>query len=559
MKEKSGKRIKYIVVTGGVMSGLGKGITAASIGRILKDKGYEVVPIKIDPYINIDAGTMNPFQHGEVFVLKDGTEVDLDLGHYERFVDVELSREHNITTGVVYLSVIEKERRGEYLGQTVQIIPHVTDEIKRRIRSVAERSGADICIVEIGGTVGDIESMPFLEAVRQMKGEEHPDDFLLVHVTLVPTTLSGEQKTKPTQHSVKELRELGLQPDIIVCRCKERLREETKAKIAMFCNVEKEAVISAPDTDDIYKVPLLLDEEGISAYIMLRLRLLPRKHDDSWRVMVERAERATKKVRIAIVGKYTKLEDSYISIKEALKHAAMALDCKVEPIWVEAEDLEPMSDEDVSNFFEKAKVQGILVPGGFGVRGAEGKIKAMKYARERKVPFLGLCFGFQLAVVEFARNVLGLKDANSSELNPETPHPVVTLLPEQRNVKNLGGTMRLGDYKVTIKENTLAEKVYGKKEIYERHRHRYEVNPEYVEALEQAGLVFSGTCDGRMEILELPQDQDEGGEKEWHPFFFATQFHPEFKSRPGRPSPPFKAFLEAALSQAAGDDASPEG
>jgi len=517
------------------MSGLGKGITMASIGRILKDHGYKIVPIKIDPYINIDAGTMNPYQHGEVYVLGDGTEVDLDLGHYERFMDVKLEREHNITTGVVYSAVIERERKGEYLGQTVQIIPHVTDEIKARIREVATKGGADVCLVEIGGTVGDIESMPFLEAVRQMKLEEHENDFLFVHVTLVPSTTLHEQKTKPTQHSVKALRELGLQPDIIVCRGKEALKEDVKKKIAMFCNVSPGAVISAPDTEDIYEVPLLLEKEGISSYIKERMRLKQLKEDHAWERMVERRKSCDdKKIFIAIVGKYAELEDSYLSIKEAIKHAATELGCKVDTKWVEAEDLK--GEKDAHSFFDD--VQGILVPGGFGVRGAEGKIKAIEYARENKIPFLGLCFGFQLAVIEAARNVAGLKDANSSELC-ETPHPVIDLLEEQRKVVEKGGTMRLGDYDVFIRRDTLAEEAYGKKKIVERHRHRYEVNPAYIETLEREGLVFSGTdrTGVRMEILEIPQ----------HPFFFATQFHPEFNSRPNKPSPPFKAFLEACL------------
>jgi len=530
--------MKYIVVTGGVMSGLGKGITMASIGRILKNRGYKIVPIKIDPYINIDAGTMNPYQHGEVYVLGDGAEVDLDLGHYERFMDVELRREHNITTGVVYSAVIERERKGEYLGQTVQIIPHVTNEIKERIRAVAAKNRADICLVEIGGTVGDIESMPFLEAVRQMQGEENENDFLFVHVTLVPFTTLKEQKTKPTQHSVKALRELGLQPDIIVCRGKETLKEDVKKKIAMFCNVKKEAVVSAPDTEDIYEVPLLLEKEGIFSYISEKMQLEQLKEDNEWQRMVDKSRSCRdKKFFIAIVGKYAELEDSYLSIKEAIKHAATELGCRVETKWIEAEDLEG-GEKDVGSFFQD--VQGILVPGGFGVRGAEGKIKAVEYVRENKIPFLGLCFGFQLAVIEVARHVAKLKDANSSELC-ETPHPVIDLLEEQKEVVGKGGTMRLGDYELFIRGDTLAEKVYGKKKIVERHRHRYEVNPAYIERMESEGVVFSGTdrSGTRMEILEISQDK--------HPFFLATQFHPECKSRPNKPSPPFKAFLEACL------------
>ena len=528
--------MKYIVVTGGVMSGLGKGITMASIGRLLKNRGYSIVPIKIDPYINIDAGTMNPYQHGEVYVLGDGTEVDLDLGHYERFMDVELGREHNITTGVIYSAVIERERKGEYLGQTVQIIPHVTNEIKARIRSVAEHGGGDICLVEIGGTVGDIESMPFLEAVRQMQREEEDDNFLFVHVTLVPFTAMNEQKTKPTQHSVKALRELGLQPDIIVCRSKKPLKEDVKEKIAMFCNVKKEAVISAPDTGDIYEVPLLLEKEGIAEYIMGKLRLAQQMDDHEWAQMVERRKQSSqgRKISVAIVGKYAELEDSYLSIKEAIKHAATELGCYVELKWLEAENLEGLKD--LHSFFED--VQGILVPGGFGPRGVEGKINAIEYAREHKIPFLGLCFGFQLAVVEVARHIAHLPDAHSTELC-ETPHPVIDLLEEQQDVEEMGGTMRLGDYEVFIRKDTLAERVYGKRKIVERHRHRYEVNPVYIEQIEREGVIFSGTdrSGTRMEIVEI----------EGHPFFFATQFHPEFKSRPNKPSPPFKAFLEACL------------
>jgi len=528
--------MKYIVVTGGVMSGLGKGITMASIGRLLKNRGYSIVPIKIDPYINIDAGTMNPYQHGEVYVLGDGTEVDLDLGHYERFMDVQLGREHNITTGVVYAAVIERERKGEYLGQTVQIIPHITNEIKARIRAVAAASGADICLVEIGGTVGDIESMPFLEAVRQLHGEENEHDFLFVHVTLVPVTALNEQKTKPTQHSVKALRELGLQPDIIVCRCKVPLKDDVKQKIGMFCNVKKEAVISAPDAEDIYAVPLLLEQEGIAEYIMTKLQLDPLTESHDWERMVTQRKAAAHGpcVTIAIVGKYAELEDSYLSIKEAIAHAAAVAGCTVALNWIEAEELEAAAE--LTPFFEH--VQGILVPGGFGARGVEGKIRAIEYAREQPLPFLGLCFGFQLAVIEAARHLANLPDAHSTE-HCKTPQPVIDLLEEQQGVEELGGTMRLGDYEVFIRKDTLAERVYGRRKIIERHRHRYEVNPRYIEQLERDGLVFSGTDRSgmRMEIVEL----------EGHPFFFATQFHPEFKSRPNKPSPPFRAFVDACL------------
>lgn len=520
--------MKFIVVTGGVMSGLGKGITAASIGRILIDLGYKVVPIKIDPYINIDAGTMNPFQHGEVFVLKDGTEVDLDLGHYERFMEIELTGEHNITTGKIYKRVIEKERRGEYLGQTVQIIPHVTDEIKSWIREVARKNNADICLIEIGGTVGDIESMPFLEAIRQMRMEEKEEDFLLVHVTLVPLDAGGEQKTKPTQHSVKELRELGLYPDIIVGRCREKLKQSTKRKIALFCDVDENAVISNEDCD-IYEVPIKFKEEKIDLVILEKLKLEKRKESDEWERLVKRMKELKEEVSIAIVGKYVDVKDAYISIREALKHAGISVGCKVNYIWIDAEKLEK---EDVS-----LDCDGILIPGGFGKRGAEGKIKAIKYAREKNIPFLGICFGFQLAVVEFARSVCNL-NANSAEID-RSGHCVIDLLPEQRNVTELGGTMRLGEMEINVKPGTILHRLYGREKIFERHRHRFEVNPEYVPLLEEKGLVFSAFSDNgrRMEALEIPD----------HRFFIGTQFHPEFKSRPLSPSPPFVGFVRSAL------------
>ncbi|MEM2503828.1 MAG: CTP synthase (glutamine hydrolyzing) [Archaeoglobaceae archaeon] len=520
--------MKFIVVTGGVMSGLGKGITAASIGRLLVDLGYKVVPIKIDPYINIDAGTMNPFQHGEVYVLKDGTEVDLDLGHYERFIGMELTGEHNITTGKIYRRVIEKERRGEYLGQTVQIIPHVTDEIKSWIREVAKKNNAEICLIEIGGTVGDIESMPFLEAIRQMRIEEREEDFLLVHVTLIPLDAGGEQKTKPTQHSVKELRELGLYPDVIVGRCKEKLKESTKRKIALFCDVEVEAVISNEDSD-IYEVPLKFKEEGLDRVILSKLKLERRKNGREWEEFVKRMKELREEVEIAIVGKYVDVKDAYISIREALKHAGVAVGCKVNCIWIDSEKLEKESFA--------LDYDGILIPGGFGKRGAEGKIRAINYARTRNIPFLGICFGFQLAVVEFARNVCNL-NANSAEID-RNGHCVIDILPEQREIKELGGTMRLGELEVMLKPGTLINKLYRTERIRERHRHRYEVNPSYIELLESKGLVFSGYSDNgrRMEALEIPT----------HRFFLATQFHPEFKSRPLSPSPPFVGFVKSAL------------
>ncbi len=523
--------MKFIVVTGGVMSGLGKGITAASIGRILVDMGYKVVPIKIDPYINIDAGTMNPFQHGEVFVLKDGTEVDLDLGHYERFLGVEVAGDHNITTGKIYREVIEKERRGDYLGQTVQIIPHVTDEIKNWIRKVAKKNECDICLIEVGGTVGDIEGMPFLEAIRQMHNEEREEDFLLVHVTLIPLDKGGEQKTKPTQHSVKELRSLGLHPDVIVGRCVEDLTDATKSKISLFCDVPKEAVISARDADDIYEVPLLFKKEKLDEYILNKLKLDKRESQRSWEEFVKKLKNLKEFVDIAIVGKYIDVRDAYISIREALKIAGVYNSVRVNPIWIDSEKLEKGEVE--------IEADGILVPGGFGHRGVEGKIRAITYARENDIPFLGICLGFQLSVVEFARNILGYEDANSTEFG-ETKHPVIDLLPEQRGVDKKGGTMRLGDIEVTIKRGTIAYSLYKRDRVVERHRHRYEVNPEYIPEFEEKGLVFSGYSDNgrRMEIIELPDKR----------FFFATQFHPEFKAKPFSPSPPFMGFVRAALN-----------
>lgn len=524
--------MKYIVVTGGVMSGLGKGITIASIGRNLKNKGYKVTSIKIDPYINIDAGTMSPYQHGEVFVLKDGGEVDLDLGNYERFLDTELSRDHNLTTGKIYQEVIAKERRGDYLGKTVQIIPHVTNEIKSRIRKVAARSGADICLVEIGGTVGDIESMPFLEAVRQMHREEPPENIVFIHVTLVMDDLQGEQKTKPSQHSVKELRALGLSPDVIVTRSKIPLQESAKEKIALFCDVPQDLVISAHDADDIYEVPLEIEKQGLTAKLMEKLQLNSEMHDEGWNNMVTRMKKVKEEVNLAIVGKYTNLEDSYLSILEAVKHGGIENACKVNINMIEAEVLE----EDPEGV-EKLLIQydGILIPGGFGSRGTEGKMLAIKCARENNIPFLGICLGMQLAIIEFARNVVNLKAANSTEFDEDTPYPVIDLLPEQNCVADMGGTMRLGDYEAVLKEGSIAAELYSSNSIVERHRHRYEVNPEFVERLEAFGMVFSGKNKNRMEIAEIPDKR----------FFFASQFHPEFKSRPGRPSPPFNGLVKA--------------
>ncbi len=524
---------KFIFVTGGVMSGLGKGITAASTGRLLANAGFDVTAVKIDPYLNVDAGTMNPYQHGEVYVLKDGAEVDLDLGNYERFLDVDMTSDHNVTTGKVYRNVIERERAGDYLGKTVQVIPHITDDIKGRIREAAD--GTDVCIVEIGGTVGDIEGMPFLEALRQFQHEEADEDVLFMHVTLVPYSKNGEQKTKPTQHSVKEFRSIGLQPDVIVGRSKERLEPRTKEKIALFCDVPTDAVISNPDVDDIYHVPLVIEEEGLDQYVLEQLDLAadalpPGDRVNEWRDLVTRD--TTGCVEVALVGKYG-LEDAYISIYESLKHAGLAAGVRVDTDWVHSEDLADGHDHQLDD------ADGIVVPGGFGSRGTRGKIEAIRFARENDVPYLGLCLGFQMAVVEFARNVLGLEGAHSAEMDPETPHPVIDLLPEQEGLDDMGGTMRLGAHETEIEPGSLAADLYDGTTCLERHRHRYEVNPDYIDDLEDAGLRFSGRSGRRMEILEHPD----------HPYFLGTQFHPEFRSRPGRASPPFVGLLEAVLAR----------
>jgi CTP synthase len=523
---------KFIFVTGGVMSGLGKGITAASTGRLLANAGFDVTAVKIDPYLNVDAGTMNPFQHGEVYVLKDGGEVDLDLGNYERFLGIDMTSDHNVTTGKVYRNVIERERAGDYLGKTVQIIPHITDDIKRRVRETA--AGSDVCIVEVGGTVGDIEGMPYLEALRQFAHEEDEDDILFTHVTLVPYSKTGEQKTKPTQHSVKELRSIGLQPDVIVGRCTEPLDAQTREKIALFCDVPRDAVFSNPDVEDIYHVPLMLEDENLDEYVLSHLGLddeaLPaRRRSSDWREKVTRDTETD--VTVALVGKYG-LEDAYISVHEALKHAGLEKHATVERRWVHAENLADGYDGSLDD------VDGVVVPGGFGSRGTEGKIEAIRYARENDLPFLGLCLGFQMAVVEFARNVLGLDGAHSSELDEETAHPVIDLLPEQEGLDDMGGTMRLGTHVTEIERDTLANQVYGETSCTERHRHRYEVNPEYIPDLEASGLAFSGKSGRRMEIVELPE----------HPYFLGTQFHPEFRSRPTRASPPFVGFMDAVCA-----------
>jgi CTP synthase len=528
---------KFVIITGGVLSGLGKGVTTAAIGLILKGRGISVDVCKIDPYLNVDPGLMNPYQHGEVWVTKDGYEADLDFGHYERFLDIELGRDHNITTGKIYLEVLENERKGRYLGQTVQVIPHVTDEVKKQIQEIARINHPDILLVEIGGTTGDIEGMPFLEALRQMRMENGRENIIFVHVTLVPTLDAvGEQKTKPTQHSVKELRAIGIQPDIIVCRTKSPLLSDTRAKLSLFCDVGKLDVISNHDVESVYEVPIILDEQGFGDNILGKLNLREKRHDlKDWKRFIHKIKNLKREVKIAVVGKYTDLKDSYISIAEALKHAGYDLDCAVIIKWVESIDLE--DDPTKVELFND--VSGILVPGGFGKRGSEGKILAINYARDNNLPYLGICFGFQLAAVEFARNVLDLSGANSVELDPKTTTPVIDILPEQKKVKQMGGTMRLGEIPAEITEGTMASKIYGKTRVGERHRHRFEVNPDFIDKFELSGAKFSARSDKnrRMEILEIPD----------HPHFIATQFHPEFKSRPQRPSPVFLSFVKAAI------------
>ncbi len=525
---------KYIITTGGVMSGLGKGIASASIGKILQSYGYNVTMIKVDPYINVDAGTMNPFEHGEVFVLDDGGECDMDLGNYERFLNKSLSRDNNITTGKVYKAVIDKERRGDYLGKTVQIIPHITDEIQKQIRKAAK--GSDITIIELGGTVGDIESMPFLEACRQLHLEEGDDNVLFAHVTLVPVmSVVGEQKTKPTQHSVQRLQEAGIQPDLILARTENKLEKKTKKKIANFCNVHIDDVISDPDADSIYEVPLVLQEENIGKKVAEKMNLKTKKDLNKWKKFVDRILNPGKEITIALAGKYTALGDSYVSILESLKHAGAENNCMVNIKWIGTEEFEENNKE----LSVLDKVDGLIVPGGFGSRGAEGKIMAINYARENNIPFLGLCYGFQLAAIGFAREACNLEDANTTENKENCKHPIICILPEQYKIKDMGGTMRLGAMPCRIEKGTLAYKLYGKTKISERHRHRYELNPEYIDKLEKNGLKFSGKYPKKkiMEILELPD----------HPFFLATQFHPEFKSRPEDPSPPFVGFVKACL------------
>jgi len=530
---------KYIFVTGGVISSLGKGITSASIGKILEARGLKVSFLKFDPYINVDPGTMNPYQHGEVYVTEDGAETDLDLGHYERFSSAIMSRVNNVTSGQVYHAVISRERRGDYLGKTIQVIPHITDEIKQRIKKVAEVSKAQVVIAEIGGTVGDIESLPFLEAVRQFRLDLGFENVLYIHVTLVPYIKAVDEiKTKPTQHSVGTLREIGIQPDILICRTEKPLTNEIKEKISLFCNVQKEAVIEAPDVRTIYELPLLFKSQILDEIILSHFKLIGRPSNlKDWEKIVNRIISPLTKVKIAMVGKYISLQDAYKSIYEAITHAGIVNNTKVEVKKIDSEELEKSQHprellEDVS---------GILVPGGFGYRGIEGKIKAIRFARENKIPFLGLCLGMQCAVIEFARNVCSLKDANSTEFNLHTPHPVVSLLSEQKKIKDLGGTMRLGSYPCRLKKNSLTFSIYGKINIFERHRHRYEFNNKYKKLFEKKGMLFPGINPQRnlVEIIELKN----------HPFFIAVQFHPEFKSKPNKAHPLFREFIRAALDK----------
>ncbi len=527
---------KHIFVTGGVVSGLGKGITASSIGLLLKARGLRVASQKFDPYINVDPGTMSPFQHGEVFVTEDGAETDLDLGHYERFLDEFVQRDSNVTTGGIYNSVITKERRGDYLGGTVQVIPHITNEIKSRIHRLSQSLDVDVLITEIGGTVGDIESLPFLESIRQFRKDIGRENVLYVHVTLVPVIgVVGEPKTKPTQHSVAELREIGIQPDVIVVRSEQPVEQGIREKIALFCDVDPDAVVSARDADDIYRIPLLMHREGLDDLVvrMLQLECADEPDLEEWQALVDRIDACEGEVTIALVGKYVQLHEAYLSVWEALKHSAIHHCRKLDLRWVDAEDLTP------DTVAEKlACADGVIVPGGFGQRGIEGKIEAITYCRERKVPFLGVCLGMQCGVIEFARSVCAMADANSSEFDPETPFPVIDLLPEQKNVADMGGTMRLGASPVRVIPGTKAMAAYAAEEVHERHRHRYEVNNDLRPQLETAGLVVSGTtADGRLvEIIELGD----------HPWFVASQFHPEFKSRPTRPAPLFRDFVGAA-------------
>jgi CTP synthase len=531
--------VKYIFVTGGVLSSVGKGILTSSIGKMLQARGLKPTVVKIDPYVNIDAGTMNPYMHGEVFVTDDGGETDLDLGWYERFLDLSLKQENNLTTGTIFRSVIEKERHGDFLGRCVQIVPHVTNEIKNRIKKAAKMVNAEIVLTEVGGTVGDIEGLPFLEAIRQMRVEEGYENTLYVHVALVPILdVTGEMKTKPLQHSVNELRRIGIQPDTIVARSPKMIDAEALRKIALFGTIPESAVFCSYNAETVYQVPLILDKQGMGDFVCQRLGLSCEGKDFSkWQEFVNGMVNPTYEVKIALVGKYAGLSDSYVSMTEALRHGGAACNTKVCISYLEAEkfEREPECIQSLSDF------DGIFVPYGFGPRGTEGKIAAVKYAREHDIPFLGICYGFQIAVIEFARNVAGLKDANSSEINPDTPYPVIDLMPEQRGIEIKGATMRLGAHKVMLQKGSLANSLFGGEEIHERHRHRFEVNLDYIDPLKSNGLCFTGkSSDGRrMETLELPNKH----------FFFASQFHGEFRSRPGRPSPEYAGFIQACISK----------
>ncbi|MGB8688198.1 MAG: CTP synthase [Microcoleus sp.] len=529
---------KFVFVTGGVVSSIGKGIVASSLGRLLKSRDYSVSILKLDPYINVDPGTLSPFQHGEVFVTQDGAETDLDLGHYERFTDTSMSRLNSVTTGAIYQAVINKERRGEYQGSTVQVIPHITNEIKERIHRVAKNTNPDVVITEIGGTVGDIESLPFLEAIRQFRKDVGRRNVLYMHVTLIPWIPSaGEMKTKPTQHSVKELRSIGIQPDILVCRCDRPLPLGLKQKLSEFCDVPEECVITSQDAKSIYEVPLMMEKEGLAEQTINLLQLEHRQPDlHSWQTLVNRLYSPSHKIDIALVGKYVRLNDAYLSVVEALRHAAIAIGCDLNLHWINSEDLE---SGNIENYLKG--VNGIVVPGGFGIRGVDGKIAAIQYAKHHKIPFLGLCLGMQCAVIEWARNTAQLENANSAEFDPNTPNPVINLLPEQQDVVDLGGTMRLGLYPCRVNPDTLAFKLYQQQVIYERHRHRYEFNNAYRNLFLESGYAVSGTSpDGRLvEMIELPS----------HPFFIASQFHPEFQSRPSTPHPLFQGFVQAASTQ----------
>ncbi|WP_044641361.1 CTP synthase [Risungbinella massiliensis] len=527
---------KYIFVTGGVVSSLGKGITASSLGRLLKNRGLKVTIQKFDPYINIDPGTMSPYQHGEVFVTDDGAETDLDLGHYERFIDINLSKNSNVTTGKIYSSVINKERRGDYLGATVQVIPHITNEIKDRVFRAARETKADVVITEIGGTVGDIESLPFLEAIRQIKSDIGREHVMYIHCTLVPMLrASGELKTKPTQHSVKELRSIGIQPNVIVCRTEHPISEEMKQKIALFCDIDRQAVIEARDAETLYELPLMMQEEGLDEIVVRNLGLECGEADmTDWIQLVQKVKNLQHTTRIAIVGKYVSLHDAYMSVVESLRHAGFASNSDIQIRWVHSEEV---TEANVDKLL--GEVDGILVPGGFGDRGIEGKVIATRFAREKKIPFLGICLGMQMMCVEGARNVLHLEEADSSEFNASALHPIIDLLPEQKDIEDMGGTMRLGLYPCKLVPGTLAAKAYGEDLVYERHRHRYEFNNQYREQMEQAGYVFSGTSpDGR--LVEIVEYKD-------HPWFLAAQFHPEFTSRPNRPQALFREFVKASL------------